>query len=244
MPTLTAPGVTDSRAAARRWLTIDLSVAVLGLAALAAWDASGLDIAVTRTFGGAAGFAWRDHWLTASLMHSGLRAVAWLLFAAVLISPWRPWGLLRGTALRQRLWLIGTVLACAALIPLLKRVSATSCPWSLAEFGGGAARYVPHWVRGLTDGGPGGCFPSGHASSAFAFLAAWFVLRDTAPRAARVALLVTVVTGGMLGAVQVVRGAHYPSHPMWTAWICWMVAALSFHALRPWRSRLQGSSDP
>lgn len=244
MSAVTPLGAMNAPAAGRRWLTIDAIVAAAGLAALATWDASGLDITVVRAFGGPDGFAWRDHWLTAGLLHGGLRAAAWLLFASLLAGLWRPWGPLRAAVPRQRLWLLGTVLVCVALIPLLKRVSATSCPWSLAEFGGGAAQYVPHWVRDLSDGGPGGCFPSGHASSAFAFLALWFVLRDAAPAAARIALLMILVTGGLLSAVQVVRGAHYPSHPIWTAWICWVVASLSFHALRSWMGRPAGSSPP
>ena len=40
----------------------------------------------------------------------------------------------------------------------------------LAEFGG-VAQHVSHWSLGVLDGGPGHCFPSGHASSAFAFFA-------------------------------------------------------------------------
>ena len=52
--------------------------------------------------------------------------------------------------------MLGTTVACAALIPLIKRLSATSCPWSLAEFGGSVVQFVPHWVRGVTDGGPDG----------------------------------------------------------------------------------------
>ena len=237
MTSITTAAPPDARTGGHRWFVVDLVVAGSSLGAVAAWDASGVDIAVARSFGSAAGFAWRDHWLTAGLMHGGMRAAAWVLLAMIALGVRRPWGSLRAIALRERLWLLGTALACAALIPLIKHASATSCPWSLAEFGGGAAHYVPHWLRGLTDGGPGGCFPSGHASTAFAFLAGWFVLRDAAPSAARRWLAATLAAGVLLGATQVVRGAHYPSHPMWTAWICWVVAMASFHALRRWTSR-------
>lgn len=208
---------------------VDAGVAATGLAALAAWDATGLDITVMRWLGGPGGFLWRHHWLTANLLHGGIRYLAWLLLALLVAGLWRPWGPLRSLSKSQKVWMLGTIAACAALISLIKHTSATSCPWSLAEFGGDAGQYVPHWVFGVTDGGPGGCFPSGHASTAFAFLAAWFVLRDAAPDAARRWLTLTVVAGMTLGAVQVARGAHYPSHPLWTAWICWVVCALSHH---------------
>jgi membrane-associated PAP2 superfamily phosphatase len=234
MPSLTA--ITERRSKAslpRRWASVDASIAAAGLAALVVWDAMGKDIAVMRWLGGPGGFPWRDHWLTAGLLHGGIRYLAWGLLAALVVGMWRPWGPLNVLTRNQRLWMLGTTVACAALIPLLKRHSATSCPWSLAEFGGRVVQYVPHWVRGVADGGSGGCFPSGHVSTAFAFLAAWFVLRDAAPTAAWRWLAITLLAGVMLGAVQVARGAHYPSHPMWTAWICWVVSALSFHLLRP-----------
>jgi membrane-associated PAP2 superfamily phosphatase len=120
------------------------------------------------------------------------------------------------------------------LVPLIKRVSLTSCPWSLAEFGG-AASYVSHWAWGRTDGGPGHCFPSGHASGAFSFLAGWWALRVSAPRAARWWLVLTVVVGLVFGWGQMMRGAHYASHTLWTAWICWAVTVASWHLLRPQR---------
>lgn len=233
-PVCRAPAGGECTAAARRRLAlIDAAVAAGGLAALAAWDATGLDIAAARWLGGPAGFPWRDHWLTAGLLHGGIRALAWALLAALVAGLWHPWGPLRSLSKAQRLWMLGTIAACVALIPLIKRFSATSCPWSLAEFGGSVMRYVPHWVRGVTDGGPGRCFPSGHVSSAFGFLPAWFVLREADPPAARRALALTLAAGTALGAVQVARGAHYPSHPLWTAWICWVVSALMFHILRP-----------
>ncbi len=237
---MTAAAALGSRATpALRLAIVDACVAAAALAALAAWDASGMDITVARWLAGPAGFPWRDHWLTAGVLHGGIRYLAWALLAALMAGLWRPWGPLRSLSKAQQLWMLGTTLVCVALIPLLKRMSATSCPWSLAEFGGSVARYVPHWVSGVTDGGPGGCFPSGHVSTAFSFLAAWFVLRDAAPSAARRWLAVTVAAGLVLGAVQVARGAHYPSHPLWTAWICWVVCALSFHVLRPQAYRLK-----
>jgi membrane-associated PAP2 superfamily phosphatase len=35
------------------------------------------------------------------------------------------------------------------------------------------------------------------------------------------------VLGGILGLTQTVRGAHYPSHTLWTGLICWAVAVLN-----------------
>lgn len=214
----------------------DLTALALGLVALAAWDAGGLDIVLSRGWGSPTGFAWRDHWFTAGLMHGGIRSLGWLAFVVLLASVWRPLPFAQSLTRRERIWWLGTTLLCVAMIPLLKRASATSCPWALAEFGGRAAHYVPHWVLGLADGGSGGCFPSGHASTAFAFLSGWFALRQRDAGVARLWLLVTIAMGVLLGAVQMVRGAHYVSHSMWTAWICWAVSALSFHALAPWRA--------
>lgn len=210
---------------------------VVALLLLLAWDLSGLDLPLARLYGDPHGFVWRDHWLTGGVLHAGARWLAWVVFGGLLLGLWWPLAFL-GARLprRDHIWWLATVLLCVALIPLIKRFSWTSCPWSLAEFGGVAAHYVPHWVRGQRDGGPGGCFPSGHASTAFAFVAGWFALRERAPRAARLWLIITVIAGLALGWVQMMRGAHYLSHVLWTAWICWAVTALSFHCTRTWRA--------
>ena len=76
------------------------------------------------------------------------------------------------------------VLLCVLVVPALKRLSSTSCPWDLALFGG-VARHLSHWRWGVADGGAGHCFPSGHAVAAFAFISGWFALRSHDPRAAR-----------------------------------------------------------
>lgn len=45
-----------------------------------------------------------------------------------------------------------------------------------------------------------------------------------APRAVRVWLVAVGLAGLVLGLAQEWRGAHYMSHTLWTAWVCWSVA--------------------
>lgn len=205
----------------KRWQA-DAAVTLGALALLLAWDASGLDLAAVRLWGSSAGFAWRDHWFFAGVLHNGGRWLGTAVFVALLVNVFRPLGntLPRGERVR---WLLVTLLSLA-LIPLIKQASLTSCPWDLAEFGGRAV-YVSHWRWGVADGGGGHCFPSGHASTAFAFIGGWFALRQRHPAAARAWLAGVLMLGLLFGWAQAVRGAHYPSHTMWTAWICWAFAS-------------------
>jgi membrane-associated PAP2 superfamily phosphatase len=209
-----------TRAALRR----DLAIALALLLALLAWDASGLDLAAARAFGDARGFAWRDHWLASRVLHDGGRWLGLGVLALLAVHLLRP--LWPGMPARERAWWLMATLACALLVPALKSVSRTSCPWDLAEFGG-VAQYVSHWRFGVGDGGAGRCFPSGHASSAFALLSGWFVLRHPHPRLARAWLVAVLLLGAAFGLAQLARGARYPSHTLWTGWLCWTLCALS-----------------
>jgi membrane-associated PAP2 superfamily phosphatase len=51
----------------------------------------------------------------------------------------------------------------------------------------------------------------------------YFVLRRVSPRVAAVWLGAAVAAGLVLGVSQQLRGAHYMSHTLWTAWVCWTV---------------------
>ncbi|HEY8878554.1 MAG TPA: phosphatase PAP2 family protein [Roseateles sp.] len=204
----------------------------LTLLALLAWDISRLDLWAMRQVGDASGFALREAWVTRVLIHEGGRLVSYLAMAFIVALNLAP-RLLPALSKRERRWWLVTTLVCLAVISLMKRVSLTSCPWDLAEFGG-AAHYVSHWVLGVRDGGGGHCFPSGHASAAFAYLAGGWALARAYPRAARAWLLACVSLGVVYGIGQMVRGAHYPSHTMWTGWICWAVTVAAVY-LGPWR---------
>lgn len=197
----------------------------LGLAFIAGWEASGLDMAVTRLFGGPSGFAWRDHWLTARVVHDGGRLLALGVLLVVLADAFRR-RTMPGPGRRAYLYWIAVVVLGWLVVPAFKRVSRTSCPWDLDEFGGHAS-YVPHWMLQAIDGGAGHCFPSGHACTGFAFLALAFLWADHHPRRSRVAITGALLAGGLFSVVQLMRGAHHLSHGLWAAWGCALLVALA-----------------
>ena len=206
------------------------------LVLLLAWDASGLDLVLANWFGTAQGFALRDHWFFTSVLHEGARRISWLLVVGLSLAVWWPVGVLRRIDRLQRLQLVLTTLLSLLAVVSIKYISNTSCPWDLAEFGG-VARYVSHWTLGVVDGGGAHCFPAGHASAGFAFFGGYFVLRDAAPRAARIWLWASLIFGLVLGISQQARGAHFMSHTLWTGWLCWTIAWLCDEAAQHVRRR-------
>jgi membrane-associated PAP2 superfamily phosphatase len=218
-------------------LPISLTLVATGAALLLvlAWDASGLDLALAASAGGANGFPLRDHWLWSKLLHDRLRIAAWGAVLWLATGLFRPIGVLRRLPRARVAWLLGTVLGAMVLVSLLKQRSLTSCPWDLREFGG-TARHVSHWAWGLADGGPGRCFPGGHASAGFAWVAGFFAFRDVEPRTAKVWLGAALAAGALMGLAQQLRGAHFTSHTLWTAWLCWGWA-FACSRLLPWMDR-------
>lgn len=195
---------------------------LVALAAVMAWDATGGDLLLARMAGSAMGFPLRSNPFMVHVMHEGARDLSWVLVIGLFAAIRWPFAFLRRLSTAERAQLAVTVLASVIAVSILKNLSQTSCPWDLQEFGG-VARYVSHWSWGVNDGGPGGCFPAGHASAAFAYVGGYFVLRRVSPRVAALWLGVAVVAGLVLGVAQQLRGAHYMSHTLWTAWVCWTV---------------------
>ena len=201
-------------------LTLTLLVMLLG------WDASGLDVVIAGWYGNAAGFELRNAWWTRGLLHDGGRWLSGAALAGCAVLAWRGERATRP----QRLAWMGVVLACLVAVPALKRISGTSCPWDLSAFGG-TVGYVPHWLLNVLDGGPGHCFPSGHAVAAFAFLPLYFQWRQQRPRLSLVVLAVVIGFGALFGWAQLARGAHFPSHVLWSAWLCWTIAVAAASGL-------------
>jgi membrane-associated PAP2 superfamily phosphatase len=200
-----------------------LALTLAGAAVALAWDASGWDLALAGLAGNRAGFPWRDHWLLAGVLHEGARRAGWVLVTLLCLGIWWPAGPLRRLRRVARVELVIGILAAALAVSLLKAGSSTSCPWDLVEFGG-LARHASHWTP-VADGGPGRCFPAGHASTGFSFFGGYFAFRDGDRALAHAWLLGAAACGLLLGLAQQWRGAHFMSHTLWTGFVCWCVAA-------------------
>ena len=111
------------------------------------------------------------------------------------------------------------MLVIAAVVVTLKHYSPFSCPWDLLEYGG-------------TKPDTGRCLPAGHPIVGFSLFGLCLALWEKRRRAAISALVAALVIGFGAGAIQVARGAHFPSHVLWTAWVAWAVT-LALAALAP-----------
>ena len=219
---------------------INALATALGLALVLAWDLSGLDLRLAGLAATPAGFPLRNHWLLTTVLHDGARQLSAVLALALAVATVRPYGPFHALSTRRRVWLLATVISGMLVVASIKRFTLTDCPWELSAFGG-TLPFVSHWDWGVMAGGkPGHCFPAGHASAAFAWVAGWFAW-PAGSRVGRRWLLASLAAGLVLGVAQQVRGAHFLSHTLWTAWICWTWAWV-LSCLLP-RERVQGESD-
>ena len=179
-----------------------MRAALLAAAALAILLAGrALDEPVSRLFYDPElrAFPWRHAWALETLGHEALKWIMVGFWAACLV----PKGLRRGALLMA---------IAAVAVTLLKQHSPYACPWDLPDWGGSAAASAA-----------GRCLPAGHPVSGFMLFGLYFALRPQHAVAARAALIAAWLIGLTAGAVQILRGAHFVSHVLWTAWIAWSV---------------------
>ena len=125
---------------------------------------------------------------------------------------------------RRLLLFLSLALTLAPLaVVLLKAASVRHCPWSLLEYSG----FAPH--LSLFDAAPPGavaghCFPGGHASGGFCLFAFYFAGHALGNRRLALTGLWGGLTAGVaFGMVRVAQGAHFISHNLWSALVCWLV---------------------
>lgn len=191
------------------------------------WDFSGLDVVVMDGFANANGFVLRHNWWLERVFHDGARQLAVVLFAGLLLTVWRPLGWMSSISRLERLEIVTGMSLSLLLVSGIKHYSLSSCPWDLQAYGGNA-HYLSHWTWGINDGGSGHCFPGGHASAAFAYLALalpWLLsTSETKQQHGRRIVWGVLAVGMLLGTAQTLRGAHYPSHTLWSGMFCWLTA--------------------
>jgi membrane-associated PAP2 superfamily phosphatase len=212
----------------KRWLLLQAAGFALAAFAILLLARSGLDLRLSALAYSPEqrAFPLRDVWLFAVAGHSGLKYAAVALWCALpVVAVAAP----RWRRIALHAWAGMTLVAFG--VAGLRELSAHSCPWDLAQFGG-TAQWFPPFGAVPPEPGPGRCLPAAHASSGFALFALYFALRDEYPRLARAALALAWVLGLAAGGVQVVRGAHFASHALWTAWMAWALNIALYALIR------------
>lgn len=175
-------------------------------------------------------FPMQHAWLAETFNHvilkKALSALAVFFVALALwdgARPFRRWPDSRRTGLR-------IVAMSAVLVPLVislaKHESASHCPWDLQRYGG-TEPYIRLLEKMPANVSPGHCMPGGHASSALWLISiAFFWWPDSRRKAIAVGMMM-LLAGVAVGWIQQLRGAHFLTHTLWSAWIaCVLVLAI------------------
>ncbi len=109
-----------------------------------------------------------------------------------------------------------TFLLCALFFPILinvlKDILRQPCPRDLLEFGGQFSGTMREY---LAQRGPIRCFPGAHASAPFSLLGLFYIFEDKYNRGLYLLVLIPLAT--MISMYQVVRGVHFVSDTMFSA---------------------------
>ncbi len=166
-------------------------------------------------------FSLKHAWILESALHTDLKyglifvALSTLLasFGGNIHAPLKPY--------QQRLfWVFMLMLTSTTLISLLKHNSMHACPNDLLQYGGDLP-YLQLFDALPVGAAMGKCFPGGHASGGFALMAFYFAFRDVKPKFAQNMLLLSLALGFVMGWAQMMRGEHFLSHNLWSAWVVW-----------------------
>lgn len=177
---------------------------------------------------------WQHAWLLERVLHQGGRyvviAIIGLMLLVTLLSYWRGWG--DELSRRCGAYLCVSTLASIIAVSLLKNFTTLPCPWDLAKFGGSQAPVYLYEV--FSDKlAVGHCFPAGHASGGFALFSLFFAAQIWLPNYQSVGrrnlwFLPGLCLGILFGVAQQLRGAHFISHDIASALVCWCMCALIF----------------
>jgi len=171
-------------------------------------------------------FPLTNHWWLKTVLHDTARTtsvIAALALFGLTITSYVTRSLRAVRPHRAELLFIClAMIVSGAVVGTLKHFSSHACPWNLAIFGGSA---IYHPLLGATAGASdvAGCFPAAHPVTGYAWLAVGFVLYPASRRRAWRAWVVALGAGTLFGGVQIMRGAHFFSHVLWSAWVVWGV---------------------
>lgn len=204
-------------------------------------EIAGIDQAVADQIYRWEGSQWRfkNDWITAVLIHKGGKyfsiAMLFSVITLLILSYISP--LLTEWKYRLQYLLVATILG-TLIVSLGKATTNISCPWDFSRYGG-TQEYLTLieqlWVRNGSQ-----CFPAGHASAGFTWVALYFVGYHTKSAWRWPALFFALSLGVVFGISQQLRGAHFLSHDLWSFGFCWMVSLICYEVmLKPYESAYQ-----
>lgn len=189
-------------------------------------------------------WAFKDAWWTTHVIHRGGKNLSTLAGVLVMLALLRACLDTRWKALRRPLlYLLLAVGLSTGMVALLKSMTQMDCPWDLQRYGGlrpfiGLFESRPELL------GRAACFPAGHASAGYGWVALYFFALQVRPRWRWVALATAVATGLAFGFSQQLRGAHFLSHDVWSLAVSWTVAVLLYLLMFPPATASTLKEDP
>ena len=171
------------------------------------------------------GWTLHDNFIVQPLIHvlgKRLSTFAWYGVAITLIASF--------SLPRFRRWRLATALS-TFVVGTLKLWTNMDCPWDLVRYGG-TLPYFDLFAPRAAGLAPGRCFPAGHASAGYAWVALYFFFLATRPALRWWGLAAGLAVGLVFGIAQQLRGAHFLSHDITTLAICWTVSLVLYLMLR------------
>jgi membrane-associated PAP2 superfamily phosphatase len=186
----------------------------------------------------------QNYWLTETVLHQGVRQVnQWVM--ALLLCYWLTLVVTgrRASSHRALGVLLLSLILCFSSVALFKKYIPMDCPWDLQQFGGdknfvGLFSFRPETMA------PNQCFPAGHASIGYGWMALYYFCLLICPAKARLALFSSICLGLVLGFAQQLRGAHFISHDIATAAVCWLIVSFTFRWFYPQAALCTLPSNP
>ncbi|HSG93530.1 MAG TPA: phosphatase PAP2 family protein [Methylotenera sp.] len=120
------------------------------------------------------------------------------------------------------LWVFAGMVISTTAVSVFKHYSVHGCPWDIVLYGG-RLPLLDLFTSPPAGTEAGACFPAGHPSGGFALMTFYFAFMHKKPRFSVLMLWIGMFMGLLMGLVQVMRGAHFLSHVLWSGWLVWMV---------------------
>ncbi|KQO02215.1 hypothetical protein ASF01_00300 [Stenotrophomonas sp. Leaf70] len=178
-------------------------------------------------------WALKDSWWTSHVVHRGGKNLSTLAALLVMLALLRACFDTRWKPLRMPLlYLLLAVGLSTGMVALLKSMTQMDCPWDLQRYGG-LRPFIGLFQPRPVMLGHAACFPAGHASAGYGWVALYFFALRMRPQWRWAALAVAVATGLVFGISQQLRGAHFLSHDVWSLAVSWTVAVLIYLLMFP-----------